>query len=157
MLYLLNNIEIQNKLQTIYTYVTVVLDELFAEAPAAISLLIVPYLQFKRFLTFEHGAFFVQTLHTFREKATFEDFTIKPTSQGIKEAKLSSLFVLTVEQRAAATTSGQGTKYHVFLSSNANTDYGLIIPSNFFSFLQGKNYHKLFLKVFQKKGTILRK
>ena len=39
MLYLLNNIEIQNKLQTIYTYVTVVLDELFAEAPAAISLL----------------------------------------------------------------------------------------------------------------------
>ena len=41
MLYLLNNIEIQNKLQTIYTYVTVVLDELFAEAPAAISLLIV--------------------------------------------------------------------------------------------------------------------
>ena len=157
MLYLLNNIEIQNKLQTIYTYVTVVLDELFAEAPAAISLLIVPYLQFKRFLTFEHGAFFVQTLHTFREKATFEDFTIKPTSEGIKEAKLSSLFVLTVEQRAAATTSGQGTKYHVFLSSNANTDYGLIIPSNFFSFLQGKNYHKLFLKVFQKKGTILRK
>ena len=92
MLYLLNNIEIQNKLQTIYTYVTVVLDELFAEAPAAISLLIVPYLQFKRFLTFEHGAFFVQTLHTFREKATFEDFTIKPTSEGIKKAKLSSLF-----------------------------------------------------------------
>ena len=39
MLYLLTNIEIQNKLQTIYTYVTVVLDELFAEAPAAISLL----------------------------------------------------------------------------------------------------------------------
>ena len=117
MLYLLNNIEIQNKLQTIYTYVTVVLDELFAEAPAAISLLIVPYLQFKRFLTFEHGAFFVQTLHTFREKATFEDFTIKPTSQGIKEAKLSSLFVLTVEQRAAASTSGLGTKYHVSLSS----------------------------------------
>ena len=92
MLYLLNNIEIQNKLQTIYTYVTVVLDELFAEAPAAISLLIVPYLQFKRFLTFEHGVFFVQTLHTFREKATFEDFTIKPTSEGIKKAKLSSLF-----------------------------------------------------------------
>ena len=88
--------------------------------------------------------------HTFREKATFEDFTIK-------EAKLSSLFVLTVEQLAAATTSGQGTKYHVFLSSNANTDYGLIIPSIFFSFLQSKNYHKLFLKVFQKKGTILRK
>ena len=39
MLYLLTNIEIQNKLQTIYTYVKVVLDELFAEAPAAISLL----------------------------------------------------------------------------------------------------------------------
>ena len=56
--------------------------------------------------------------HTFREKATFEDFTIKPTSQGIKEAKLSSLFVLTVEQRAAAaSTSGLGTKYHVSLSS----------------------------------------
>ena len=83
-------------------------------------------------------------LYTFREKATFEDFTIKPTSEGIKEAKLSSLFVLTVEQRAAATTSGQGTKYHVFLSSNANTDYGLIIPRNLFSFLQSKNYHKLF-------------
>ena len=61
MLYLLTNIEIQNKLQTIYTYVTVVLDELFAEVPAAISLLIVPYLQFRRFLTFEHGALFVQT------------------------------------------------------------------------------------------------
>ena len=63
MLYLLNNIEIQNKLQTIYTYVTVVLDELFAdiaEVPVAISLLIIPYLQFRRFLTFEHGAFFVQ-------------------------------------------------------------------------------------------------
>ena len=117
----------------------------------------VPYLHFRRFHTFESGAFFVQTSHTFREKATFEDFTIKPTSQGIKEAKLSSLFVLTVEQRAAATTSGQGTKYHMFLSSNANTDYGLIIPSIFFSFLQSKNYHKLFLKVFQKKGTILRK
>ena len=83
-------------------------------------------------------------LHTFREKATFEDFTIKPTSEGIKEAKLSSLFVLTIEQRAAATTSGQGTKYHVFLSSNANIDYGLIIPRNLFSFLQSKNYHKLF-------------
>ena len=67
---------------------------------------------------------------------------IKPTSEGIKEAKLSSLFVLTVEQRAAATTSGQGTKYHVFLSSNANTDYGLIIPRNLFSFLQSKNYFK---------------
>ena len=117
MLYLLNNIEIQNKLQTIYTYVTVVLDELFAEAPAAISLLIVPYFQFRRFLTFEHGALFVQPSHTFREKATFEDFTIKPTSEGIKEAKLSSLFVLTVEQRAAASTSGLGTKYHVSLSS----------------------------------------
>ena len=37
MLYLLNNIEIQNKLQTIYTYVTVVLDELFAEAPAQVT------------------------------------------------------------------------------------------------------------------------
>ena len=83
-------------------------------------------------------------LHKFREKATFEDFTIKPTSEGIKEAKLSSLFVLTVEQRAAATTSGQGTNYHVFLSTNANTDYGLIIPRNLFSFLQSKNYHKLF-------------
>ena len=58
---------------------------------------------------------------TFREKATFEDFTIKPTSEGIKEAKLSSLFVLTVAQRAAATASGLGTKYHVSLSSNANT------------------------------------
>ena len=43
MLYVLNNIEIQNKLQSLYTYVTVVLDELFAEAPAAaISLLILP-------------------------------------------------------------------------------------------------------------------
>ena len=43
MLYLLTNIEIQNKLQTIYTYVTVVLVELFAEAPAAaISLLLLP-------------------------------------------------------------------------------------------------------------------
>ena len=117
----------------------------------------VPYLQFRRFLTFEHGAFFVQTLHTFREKATFEDFTIKPTSEGIKEAKFSSLFVLTVAQRSAATTSGLRTKYHVSLSSNANTDYGLIIPSNFFSFFQSKYYHKLFFKVFQKKGTILRK
>ena len=35
--------------------------------------------------------------------------------------------------------------------------YGLIISSNFFSFLQSKNYHKLFLQVFQMKGTILRK
>ena len=64
MLYLLNNIENQNKLQTLYTYVTVVLDELFAEiagVPLAISVLIIPYLQFRRFLTFEHGAFFVQT------------------------------------------------------------------------------------------------
>ena len=61
MLYLLTNIEIQNKLQTIYTYVTVLLDEFFAEVPAGISLLIVPYLQFRRFLTFEHRAFFVQT------------------------------------------------------------------------------------------------
>ena len=113
----------------------------------------VPYLQFRWFLTCEHGAFFVQTSHTFREKATFEDFTIKPTSQGIKEAKLSSLFVLTVEQRAAASTSGLGTKYHLSLSLY----YGLIIPSNFFSFLQSTNYHKLFLQVFQKKGTILRK
>ena len=94
--------------------------------------------------------------HTFREKATFEDFTIKPTSEGIKEAKFSSLFVLTVAQHAA-TTPGLGTKYHVSLSSNANTDYGLFIPSNSFSFLQSKNHHKLFLKVFQKKGTILRK
>ena len=95
--------------------------------------------------------------HTFREKATFEDFRIKPTSEGIKEAKFSSLFVLTVAQHAAATTSGLGTKYHVSLSSNANTDYGLFIPSNSFSFLQSKNHHKLSLKVFQKKGTILRK
>ena len=136
------------------------LDELFAEiaeVPVAISLLIIPYLQFRRFLTFEHGAFFVQTSHTFREKATFEDFTIKPTSEGIKEAKFSSLFILTAAQHAAATTSGLGTKYHVSLSSNANTDYGLFIPSNSFSFLQSKNHHKLFLKVFQKKGTILRK
>ena len=95
--------------------------------------------------------------HTFREKATFEDFTIKPTSEGIKEAKFSSRFVLNVAQHAAATISGLGTKYHVSLSSNANTDYGLFIPSNSFSFLQSKNHHKLFLKVFQKKGTILRK
>ena len=95
--------------------------------------------------------------HKFREKATFEDFTIKPTSERIKEAKFSSLFVLTVAQRAAATTSGLRTKYHVSLSSNANTDYGLIIPSNFFNILQSKNYQKLFLNVFQKKGTILRK
>ena len=45
MLYRLTNIEIQNKLQTIYTYVTVVLEELFAEiaeVPVAISLLIIP-------------------------------------------------------------------------------------------------------------------
>ena len=95
--------------------------------------------------------------HTFREKATFEDFTIKPTSEGIKEAKFSSLFVLTVAQHAAATTSRLGTKYHVSLSSNTKTDYGLFIPSNSFSFLHSKNHHKLFLKVFQKKGTILRK
>ena len=79
----------------------------------------VPYLQFRWFLTFEHGAFFVQTSHTFREKATFEDFTIKPTSEGIKEAKLSSLFVLTLEQLAAATTFGLGTKYHVSFFSHA--------------------------------------
>ena len=57
--------------------------------------------------------------HTFREKATFEDFPIKPTSEGIKEAKLSSLFVLNIEQlpaallAPAATTSRLGTKYHV--------------------------------------------
>jgi len=51
--------------------------------------------------------------HTFRQKTTFEDFPIKPTSEGIKEAKLSLLFVLNVEQLAAATTSGLGTKDHV--------------------------------------------
>ena len=120
----------------------------------------VPYLQFRGFLTLEHGAFFVQTSHTFREKATFEDFTIKPTSEGIKEAKLSSLFVLTLEQLAAATTFGLGTKYHVSFSSHAKKKNWLcvtvIIPDNFFSLWQSKNYHKAFLKVFRKKGTILR-
>ena len=39
--------------------------------------------------------------HKFLQKATFEDFPIKPTSEGIKETKLSSLFVLTLEQPGA--------------------------------------------------------
>ena len=97
--------------------------------------------------------------HKFRQKATFEDFPIKPTSEGIKEAKLSSLFVLTLEQLAAATTFGLGTKYHVSFSSHAKKNWlcvTVIIPDNFFSLWQSKNYHKAFLKVFRKKGTILR-
>ena len=97
------------------------LDELFAEAPAAaISLLIVC----RNFSSggFSHlntVPFSSKPSHTFRQKTTFEDFPIKPTSEGIKEEKLSSLSVLTVEQLAAATTSGLGAKYHVSLFSHA--------------------------------------
>ena len=210
--------------------------------------------------------------HTFRQKTTFEDFPIKPTSEGIKEAKLSSLFVSNVEERsitclwwpttvtAKPKTSRQKQKPHgknknitakpktsrqkqkssrqnqilhskskialvlpwvfafvvryfrvfgfwseafgfavrslvlpwgfcfcrevfgfavmfLFLPWGfgfAVTVVGhrtclcpvtqknwlcvtVIIPGNFFSLWQSKNYHKAFLKVFRKKGTILRK
>ena len=66
-----------NSKQTIYTYVTVVLDELFAEiaeVPVAISLLIIPYLQFRRFLTFEHDAFFAQTFAHLSWESDFRRF-----------------------------------------------------------------------------------
>ena len=99
MLYLLNNIEIQNKLQTIYTYVTVVLDELFAEAPVAISLLIVPYLQFRRFLTFEHGAFFVQTFAQVSWESDFRRFYNQTNLRRDKRSKI--LFAFCFDCRAA--------------------------------------------------------
>ena len=108
----------------------------------------VPYLQFRRFLTFEHGAFFVQTSHTFREKATFEDFTIKPTSQGIKEAKLSSLFVLSVEQRACSSVDiwTRNEVSRVFVQY-----YGLIIPSNFSAFCKVKIIISYFYRSLKRK------
>ena len=99
MLYLLSNIEIQNKLQTIYTYVTVVLDELFAEVPAAISLLIVPYLQFRRFLTFKHRAFFVQTFAHVSWESDFRRFYNQTNLRRDKRSEI--LFAFCFDCRAA--------------------------------------------------------
>ena len=91
-----------NSKQTIYTYVTVVLDELFAEiaeVPVAISLLIIPYLQFRRFLTFEHGAFFVQTFAHVSWESDFRRFYNQTNLRRDKRSEI--LFAFYFDCRAA--------------------------------------------------------
>ena len=91
-----------NSKQTIYTYVTVVLDELFAEiaeVPVAISLLIIPYLQFRRFLTFEHGAFFVQTFADVSWESDFRRFYNQTNLRRDKRSEI--LFAFCFDCRAA--------------------------------------------------------
>ena len=129
------------------------LDELFAEAPAAISLLIVPFLQFRWFLTFEHGALFVQTFAHVSWEGDFRRFYNQTNLTRDKRSEI--VFGFCFDCRAAC--SGVDILTRNDVSRVFVQYYGLTIPSNFFSFLQSKNYHKLFLQVFQKKGTILRK
>ena len=91
-----------NSKQTIYTYVTVVLDELFAdiaEVPVAISLLIIPYLQFRRFLTFEHGAFFVQAFADVSWESDFRRFYNQTNLRRDKRSEI--LFAFCFDCRAA--------------------------------------------------------
>ena len=147
MLYLLNNIEIQNKLQTIYTYVTVVLDELFAEVPAAISLLIVPYLQFRRFLTFEHRAFFVQTFAHVSWESDFRRFYNQTNLRRDKRSEI--VFAFCFECRAACSSVDIWTRIEV--SRVFVQYYGLIIPSNFSVFCKVKIIISYFYRSFKRK------
>ena len=147
MLYLLNNIEIQNKLQTIYTYVTVVLDELFAEVPAAISLLIVPYLQFRRFLTFEHRAFFVQTFAHVSWESDFRRFYNQTNLRRDKRSEI--VFAFCFDCRAACRSVDIWTRNEV--SRVFVQYYGLIIPSNFSAFYKVKIIISYFYRSFKRK------
>ena len=135
MLYLLNNIEIQNKLQTMDTYVTVVLDELFAEAPAAISLLR------RSTVSSVQAVSHIWTRCLFRPNFAHvsweSDFRRFYNQTNLTRDKRSEIvFAFCFDCRAACSSVDIWTRNEV--SRVFVQYYGLIIPSNFLAFCKVK-------------------
>ena len=148
MLYLLNNIEIQNKLQTIYTYVTVVLDELFAEAPAAISLLM------RSTVSSIQVVSHIWTRCLFRPNFAHvsweSDFRRFYNQTNLRRDKRSEIvFAFCFDCRAACSSVDIWTRNEV--SRVFVQYYGLIIPSNFSAFCKVKIIISYFYRSFKRK------
>ena len=137
------------------------LDELFAEAPAAISLLMRSTVSSVQAVShiWKRCLFRPNFAHVSWES----DFRRFYNQTNLRRDKRSEIvFAFCFDPWAACSGDDIWTRNEVsrvFFQSRQKKNWlcvTVIIPDNFFSLWQSKNYHKAFLKVFRKKGTILR-